>query len=55
MSMKTVHFVVIATLGLLKTVLSAKVSVDSISREDVNLSNYMEALNKFELGAAKLY
>ena len=29
MSMKTVHFVVIATLGLLKTVLSAKVSIDS--------------------------
>ena len=29
MSMKTVHFVVIAALGLLKTVLSAKVSVDS--------------------------
>ena len=29
MSMKTVLFVVIATLGLLKTVLSAKVSIDS--------------------------
>ena len=29
MSMKTVHFVVIATLGLLKTVLSVKVSIDS--------------------------
>ena len=33
-SMKTVHFVVIATLGLLKTVLSAKVIIDS-NRERV--------------------